>query len=203
MKISTYRFLNHILLIVLVVLAGYIMFIPFVPEISAFVALYTDKTKGYKYDGKLTRRQAAQEGISTQYLRPIPKENILVIPQIGVDAPVIRGIGPDVLERGLWLRPRGSTPAEGGNTVITGHRFLYRSGPKTFYNLDKLKVGDKFFMFWEGKEYIYEVSEIFIVSPDNVEIEKPDAGEKMLTLYTCTPLWSAKDRLVVRSRLIN
>jgi len=196
-----FRMINHLLLVILVILAGYIMFIPFVPEVVAMYNKQTDKTQGYKYQSNLARREAAREDISIESLKPIPKENTLVIPQIGVDSIVVEGIGPDALDRGLWHRPNSSTPDKGGNTVITGHRFLYSSGPKTFYNLDQIKIGDKFFMFWEGKEYDYEVVDIFVVEPDQIEIED-NSPEPLLTLYTCTPLWSATQRLVIRARLI-
>ncbi len=197
-----FHIINHLLLVVLVLLAGYIMFIPFVPEVVAMYNKQTDMTRGYKYQSNLSTKQAKSADISIESLKPIPKENTLVIPQIGVDSEVVGGIGPDALDRGLWHRPNSSTPDKGGNTVITGHRFLYSSGPKTFYNLDKVKIGDKFFMFWEGKEYDYEVVDIFIVEPDQTEIED-QSPEPLLTLYTCTPLWTATQRLVIRARLIN
>lgn len=197
-----YRLINHLLVVVLVILAGYIMFIPFVPEITAIYAKNTDSTHGYIYNSILAQKQGSLGKIKIESLKPIPKENTLVIPQIGVDSPIVEGIGPDVLSRGLWRRPHASTPDKGGNTVITGHRFLYSAGPKTLYNLDKIKLGDKFFLFWQGKEYDYEVVDIFVVEPNQVEIED-NTVEPILTLYTCTPLWSAKQRLVVRARLIN
>lgn len=196
-----FRLINHVLLVILVILAGYIMFIPFVPEVLAMYNKNTDKTRGYKYQSTLANQEAEKEDISIEHLKPIPKENTLVIPQIGVDSVVVEGIGPDVLDRGLWHRPNSSTPDKGGNTVITGHRFLYSSGPKTFYNLDQIQLGDKFFMYWKGKEYDYEVVDIFIVEPDQIEIED-NSPEPLLTLYTCTPLWTATQRLVVRARLI-
>lgn len=196
-----FRIMNHVLLVILVVLAGYIMFIPFVPEVTAMYNKQTDKTRGYKYQSALATKEAKRDDISIESLKPIPKENTLVIPQIGVDSVIVEGIGPDSLDRGLWRRPNSSTPDKGGNTVITGHRFLYSSGPKTFYDLDKIKIGDKFFMYWDQKEYDYEVVDIFTVEPDQVEIED-EAPEPLLTLYTCTPLWTAKQRLVIRARLI-
>lgn len=196
-----FRVINHVLLVILVVLAGYIMFIPFVPEVEAIFNQSLDRTKGYKYESRLAQQESVSKNILVDALKPIPEENTLVIPQIGVDSPIVEGIGPDVLSRGLWRRPHTSTPDKGGNTVITGHRFLYSSGPKTFYNLDKIRVGDKFFLFWEGKEYDYEVVDIFVVEPDQIEVEE-NTTEPVLTLYTCTPLWSATQRLVIRARLI-
>lgn len=132
-------------------------------------------------------------------LQGLPTENTLVIPQIGVDGSVVEGASIDVLKSGFWHRPNTSTPEKGGNTVIIGHRFLYKTGPKTFYGLDKLNEGDEFALFWEGKEYIYRVFEKKLIEPTEVSIEA-NTEEPMLTLYTCTPLWTAKQRLVVRAK---
>lgn len=196
-----FRVINHVLLVVLVLLSSYIMFIPFLPEIQTTYAKATDKTQGYQYQSRLAHREAQTEHIEESALRAIPSRDTLVIPQIGVDSPIVEGIGPEVLSQGLWRRPNSSTPDKGGNTVLTGHRFMYSSGPKTFYNLDKMKVGDTFFLYWKGKEYDYEVVDIFVVNPDQTEIED-QTEEPILTLYTCTPLWTAKQRLVIRASLI-
>ncbi len=192
---------NHFLLVILVLLAGYILFIPFIPEGIDIYNKYFDKTKGYKYASKLAISESKSRQIETSALRKIPDTNMLVIPKIGVDSPIIDGLGSEALNSGVWHRPQSSSPDKGGNTVITGHRFLYASGPKTFYHLDKVALGDKFMIFWNGKEYDYEVIDIFTVTPDQVEIEDSTA-EPIVTLYTCTPLWSASLRLVIRAKLI-
>jgi sortase A len=199
---SIFRTINHFLLVLLVLLSGYILFIPFIPEITDFYNKNFDKTKGYKYVSNLARRESGQKGISEESLVKPPEDNYLVIPKIGVNAPIIEGIGPEALNLGVWRRPKTSTPESGGNTVITGHRFMYTSGPKTFYHLDKMSLGDRFIVFWEGKEYDYEVVDIFTVNPNQTDIED-NTSEPTITLYTCTPLWSASLRLVIKAKQIN
>jgi sortase A len=112
-----------------------------------------------------------------------------------LDEQILIGDNPSLLHKGVWNRPNSSSPPEAGNTVLTGHRFTY-DGPATFYSLDKVQVGDAIVIYWEGKEYDYIVSETKVVPASAVEIEAP-SNYSQLTLYTCTPLWSAKDRLVV------
>jgi LPXTG-site transpeptidase (sortase) family protein len=127
--------------------------------------------------------------------------NRLVIPTIGVHIAIVEGNDESVLYRGAWRRPNSSTPDKGGNTVITGHRFHYiPPNNKTFYNLNKLEIGSKVFVFWNEKEYIYTIYEKFVVKPEQTEIEGAMAGN-ILTLYTCHPLWTADQRLVVRAKL--
>lgn len=196
-----YRIINHFLLVILVVLSGYILFIPFVPEVLDYYNKYFDSTKGYKYASRLAISEATERQITKSALKKVPTSNVMVIPKIGVDSPIMEGLGPEALDKGVWRRPQSSTPDKGGNTVITGHRFLYAAGPKTFYHLDKMALGDEFIIFWQGKEYDYEVIDIFTVTPDQVEVED-HTDEPIVTLYTCTPLWSSSLRLVIRAKLI-
>ncbi|MBD3329688.1 sortase [Candidatus Dojkabacteria bacterium] len=127
----------------------------------------------------------------------IPDGNRLIIPSIGVDVAIVEGDDEDTLSRGAWRRPKTSTPDKGGNTVLTGHRFQYKPpNNKTFYNLDKVQLDDEIVVYWFGTRHSYKVSSIFEVEPDQIEIED-DTDYPILTLYTCTPLWTAKKRLVV------
>lgn len=132
--------------------------------------------------------------------KPPAKDNRLVIPQMNLDGMVHEGRYASTLKKGIWRRPHTSTPDKGGNTVLVAHRFTYRS-PSIFYHLDKLKTGDKFSLFWNEKEYIYQVREVKVVEPTDVYVED-NTKEPILTLYTCTPMWTAKQRLVVVANLI-
>lgn len=179
-------------------LAVYILLAPLLPAVASFLTRWTDPTGGYRYRSHLANAAGARDAA----LSPAPHDrNVLVLPQIGVDAEILEGSSVDVLRRGLWRRPRSGNPERGGNTVITGHRFLYTNGPNTFYALDKMRVGDRFLIFWNGQEYNYEVDDIRTVPPERVEIERP-THEDVVTLYTCTPLWTSKNRLVVRAKRV-
>ncbi|MFA6392278.1 MAG: class E sortase [Patescibacteria group bacterium] len=128
--------------------------------------------------------------------------NRLIIPKIGVNAKVVEGENDQALLRGAWRMPQTSTPDKGGNTVITGHRFRFRPpNNTTFYLLDKLEQGDKIAVVWEGKEYYYRVIEIKVVTPDQTEVINP-SSDPILTIFTCTPLFTSQKRLVVISELI-
>jgi len=132
----------------------------------------------------------------------IPNENRIAIPKIGVDDPIIEGTSIATLDMGLWHRPQTPTPLEGGNTVIAGHRFSYNPRLDTpFYNLDKLVSGDEIFIAWDQKIITYRVAEIKTVRPEQVEIEA-NTKENQLTLYTCTPLWTNRYRLVVIAKQV-
>lgn len=190
-----HRLFNDVLSIVVALVALYILVLPLTPQLTLWWHKRNDKTGGYVYQTRLTEDPAVEE-----IQKPIPEGKRLVLPTIQLDEEVYEGAKFWTLSKGLWRRPNTSTPDKGGNTVIVGHRFTY-NGPAQFYHLDKIKVGDKFPLYWEGVEYDYEVIDISVVSALALEVEAP-TEDPILTLYTCTPLWSAKDRLVIKSRLI-
>jgi LPXTG-site transpeptidase (sortase) family protein len=105
------------------------------------------------------------------------------------------------LNKGIWHRSSSGNPLSGGNMVITAHRFLYTGNNNTFYNLPNIKLDDTIVITWEGKQYDYKVTNLFEVTPDAVEIEAP-TEEHILTLYTCTPLWTSAKRFVVQAKPI-
>jgi sortase A len=162
-------------------LGFYFVFYPLIPQIS-----YHPSAK------KIELPQQAE----TQ------KENLLVIPKINLKEKIIEGKTNKALNKGIWRRPNSSNPKQGGNTVLTGHNFEYfKSQHKNFYFLNKLEINDPIKIYWDNQEFTYQVTEIFTVTPNQLEIEE-NTKEDILTLYTCTPLLTAKDRLVVRARRI-
>ena len=165
------------------------MAVPFLPQL-AYMFRDTSPAVLAPYGGELAAIEGADPAI------PPPKENRIVIPIIGINEPILEGRGIGVISQGgTWRRPNTSTPQENNNTVIVGHRF-YGSNASTFYHLDKVPVGHRFAVYWEGEEVLYEVTQTKIVAATAVEIEAP-TQEAQLTLYTCHPVWTAKERLVI------
>lgn len=128
--------------------------------------------------------------------KPKPTGNRLVIPKIGVDVNIVEGQNEKALWQGIWRYPSGSTPDQGSNTILTGHRFQYLAGPRTLYLLDQMQVNDVIIVYWSGQEYDYRVTSRKIVNPDAVEILDA-TKEPRLTVFTCTPVFSTKQRLVL------
>ena len=88
-------------------------------------------------------------------------------------------------------------PGEIGNFAVAGHRVSDYS--EAFVNLYKVEVGDKVSVKANKKEYIYEVTESYIVSPDRVDV-LDDTKDATMTLITCTV--GAKERVIVKGKLI-
>jgi sortase family protein len=118
-------------------------------------------------------------------------ENRLYIPKIDINLPYSTG-GAETMERGAWWRkPENGSPKDGGNFVLSAHRFIMGLTPQQtlrkspFYNIDKLTVGDEIIIDYNGVRYNYVISEKQSVKPDAVEIEQRTDQPK-LTLYSCT-----------------
>ncbi|HSW37530.1 MAG TPA: class E sortase [Candidatus Saccharimonadales bacterium] len=187
-KSHLHRQINNVLSVMVVGLALYILVWPFLPAANLWWRSHTGAGNGYVYHSKLQKGQKPSA-------RPIPADNRLVIPKMRLDEPINEGKTIAALHTGVWRRPATDTPDKGGNTVIVGHRFTY-SGSSVFYSLNTLEAGDPVIVYWQGKEYDYEVMLSEVVPPNAVEIEQ-HTEKPILTLYTCTPLWTAHDRLVV------
>lgn len=137
----------------------------------------------------------------TQKKRPL--DNRLVIPKIGVNLAIVEGQESEsALWKGAWRISGSSTPKIGGNTVLSAHRFRYRPPSNlTLYLLDQVKPGDVMIVYWEGKEYDYRISTTRIVARENTDIAEPTLTSQ-LTVFTCHPLFSTKERLVVIGELL-
>jgi len=142
------------------------------------------------------------EDIASGSLHNDNTQNLLLIPEIGVKVPIVEGKDESALDKGAWRMPETSTPDKGSNTVITGHRWKFiPPNEKTFYLLDKLEAGDKFTIYWENKKYEYKVVSISVVLPTDLSVLNPTA-DSVVTLITCTPLFSTAKRLIVVGELI-
>lgn len=181
------RTVNHVLTVLIILICGYVFLLPFLPKINWWIGELIGK---HKSDYSLHTPTA-----TSSKPKPKPTDNRLIIPEIGVDTAIFTD-GETSLNKGVWLRPKSNLPDQGGNTVIAGHRFTYNNPNGVFYNLDKLKKDDVIAVFWNQTEYNYKVRETKVVPATQISVESPTNNDQ-LTLYTCTPVWSATDRLVI------
>lgn len=191
MKLSR---INNLLVVLIILINGYVVIAPILPAL----------TFNWRYQGQeqqLTRSIRSREKPGTNTMPGQP--NHIVIPRMLLDQPIFEGsIGNQytTLNRGIWRWPKGSVPDKGGNTVLIGHRFTYTNPRGVFYFLNKIKTGDEIGVWWNNKEYLYKVASIKQVSPNDTNIEN-NTHNPELTLFTCTPLWLPKDRLVIVANL--
>jgi sortase A len=119
------------------------------------------------------------------------------IPAIGVDKIVVEGVAVPDLKKGPGHYPGSPLPGQPGNAAIAGHRTTYGA---PFNRIDELKAGDEILITTLQGSFRYEVREQLVVSPDQTEVLK-DFGDDRLTLTSCNPKYSARQRIVVVSAL--
>ena len=126
----------------------------------------------------------------------------LEIPKLGVHMPVYHGVSEAVLQVGAGHVANTSFPVGGSDThaVITGHRGL--PSAKLFTELDKLVVGNIFYIKVVNEVMAYQVDQILTVEPHQTEDLKIVEGMDYVTLVTCTPYAVNTHRLLVRGKRI-
>lgn len=131
-----------------------------------------------------------------------PKETKVVIDSVNIEGIVRDGEDAFAMEEGPWHFPLSKAPGKKGNFVLIGHRFAELPPSKnTFFNLDKVRIGDKVLITQsDGVEYVYTVIETKVVEKNDRTVLS-EYGDYRLTLITCTPLWTSDQRLVVTAIL--
>lgn len=114
----------------------------------------------------------------------------------------VQDVNAEQLALGPGRYPGTAFPGERGNVGIAGHRTTYGA---PFGDLDQLQAGDTVVVRFEEKTFRYEVVKSEVVGPEDVWVigEDPlETGEPTLTLTTCHPRYSAQQRLIVWSQLV-
>jgi sortase A len=122
----------------------------------------------------------------------------LEAPSISLRAAVVEGVGVRELRKGPGHLPQSALPGQQGNVVISGHRTTYGA---PFNRLDELADGDVLRMVVPGGTFEYRVTSKRIVAPTEVSVIAPTQDSR-LTLTTCHPKFSAKQRLIVVASLV-
>lgn len=124
------------------------------------------------------------------------------VPKIKTTLPIYHGTDDAVLQIAIGHLGGSSLPVGGESThcVLTGHRGL--PSAKLFTNLDEMEVGDTFFLHVLDQTLTYEVDQIRIVEPQELENLEIEAGKDYCTLVTCTPYGVNTHRLLVRGHRI-
>jgi len=119
--------------------------------------------------------------------------------------PVLEGTSQVLLKDGVGHYPGTALPGAVGNLALAGHRVTYG---KPFNQVEELVEGDAIVVETEQAWFTYRVSDQEIVSPRDVDVIAPVPGDpaavpdqRMLTLTTCHPMFSARERYIVHAVL--
>lgn len=124
---------------------------------------------------------------------------VLDIPKIQVKKVIVEGVGRDELRKGPGHVPSTVLPGQDGTFGVSGHRTTYGA---PFYRLNELVKGDTITVVTREAIYTYTVTRTAIVRPTDTQVLDnvigPDGKPKAtITLTTCHPRYSARQRLIV------
>ena len=129
----------------------------------------------------------------------------LRIPKLDVDVLVVEGTTPSALRAGAGHYEGTALPGEAGNVAIAGHRTTFG---RPFNRMDELRDGDIVQLETPAADYTYTVLPAFDGHPNPWPVRPTDYGvvgttgtDHSLTLTTCHPKGSAKQRLILRLAL--
>jgi sortase A len=124
---------------------------------------------------------------------------ILKVPSIGVDEVVVQGTDTEALKRGPGHYDETDDPWEDeGRVGIAGHRTTYGA---PFWDLDQVRRGNVITLITEFGTFAYRVTRTEVIPPTRIGVLDP-TRKPTLVLTTCTPRFSAAERLIVFASLI-
>ena len=144
---------------------------------------------------------------------PINKEFSLIVPKVGINAPVLAGVTPadpgvylEALKKGIAHASTSFLPDEDGTVYLFSHSTNYdwfvSDLNAVFYLLKNLSEGDLVVIFYKGKQYTYKLREKRVVKPTETSYLIPQKGTKTLILQTCWPPGSTTERLLLFADLV-
>lgn len=121
------------------------------------------------------------------------------LPRIGIDKIVVAGVEKNDLKKGPGHYPETPLPGQLGNSAIAGHRTTYG---QPFFDIDKLNTGDEIIVTTLTGRYVYLVTGQQIVSPSDYQvIATTDPSRATLTLTSCHPKYTARERIIIFAEL--
>ena len=122
---------------------------------------------------------------------------MMFIPRLKMRSVIVEGITDAMFDIGMGHWPGTAMPGERGNAVYGGHR---TAGPAPLYYVERIKVGDPIIILKGLKKVEYRVISKRIVKPTALWITHQSSGS-MLTLFSCHPRGSTKQRYVIQAIL--
>jgi len=130
---------------------------------------------------------------------PVVQIGTIEIPKIGLVHPIFEGVTLTVIDHGPGHWPGTPMPGEPGNAVFAGHRVTHTH---PFLRINELEAGDQVIFHMANGDFVYEVTDHFIVKPTDLWITDPLPGS-MVTFFGCHPPHFATNRYVVRAKLVS
>jgi sortase A len=213
-KLFIVRLIANILILGGFVILGY----TYLPIVAGEAWYQIMKFRHMTYS--LTAPKPVQGSVFEQYLKsgpislqPVNSDFSILIEKIGVTAPIVKNVSVSdedaymsALDGGVAHAVGTALPGERGNIYLFAHSsigfFRFSKYAAVFNLLRKLDKGDKIHLYYQNKDYVYEVLGKEVVDGWNTYPLIRTVLEPTLTLQTCDPPGTTFNRLVVTSRLV-
>jgi len=144
---------------------------------------------------------------------PVNEEFALIVPKVGINAPVIANVDPAnpeeyqaALSTAIAHASTSFFPDEDGTVYLFSHSTNYDWFVKdlnaVFYLLKNLEKDDLVVIMYKGTRYTYKITDKRVVSPKSSGYLYPNVGTHNLILQTCWPPGSTTERLLIFADLI-
>lgn len=144
-------------------------------------------------------KQYKNSGNTLVYVEPYNTQ--LEIKKVNIKGKIFDGTDSKTLSNGLWHFPLSTGPGTEGNFIVIAHRYdKMPPNQDTFFNLDKVDIGDEILITQDKNEWTYIVTESKIVESNDRSVLMQTQDHR-ITLITCAPLWSSEKRLIVIGKL--
>lgn len=193
------------------------LFFTFLPVIKVGLDYYSNQISGKEFIIEDIKPVAKKSTPSTNRLpqitiAPIDRQFGIVIPRINANSKVVANVdaGNEIaynlaLKDGVAHAAGSAYPGEIGNTFLFAHSsgnfWEISQYNAIFFLLKELKQGDAVYVFFQGKRYLYTVTNSIIVDADQVQYLNTQTNFAQLTLQTCWPPGTALKRLLVMGKL--
>jgi len=177
-------------------------------QLAEILPLQQEKVEERFYDAStgriLAEKPSGQVETKPIQWEPTPAEaegfGKIRIAKIGLDAVMVEGVQRETLKLGPGHMSSTPMPGQPGNAVLSGHRTTYGA---PFADLEDLAVGDLIEVETATGLHTYQLREPpLVVKPTDIWVTDPREGA-WLTLTTCHPKFSARQRLVVFAELVS
>jgi len=163
------------------------------------------------------------DGSMLDFLPPVgPPDNRIIIPKLNLNVPIVvppnealisenwQKLEEDIqegLQDGVVHYPGTARPGQAGNFFVTGHSSYFPWAPgdykSVFARLHELKVGDEYWVFYNGDRYRYIIQEKKEIKPADVTVLDQPVGKRIGTLMTCTPVGTTLRRLIITAQEVD
>lgn len=130
---------------------------------------------------------------------PDNMEGMISIEKIDLKLPILPGASQDNMKKAIGSLKGSASAGQVGNYSLAGHRNL--TFGRNFNRLDELSQGDLIKISTGQDTFNYRIKEKLYVKPSDIDVLKANGKDKEITLITCHPLGSSKQRLIIKGTI--